>query len=165
MKALVVYESFWGNTAEIASAIAEGIGDGTTALTTSDATPELVESAVLIVAGAPLLGFSLPTESMRKQEANDKKAPKPADLSHPSMRDWLEGLPRGDKRFSTFETAYKYSPGSAKGAIAKSLKGLGYREALKPQRFQVAGMYGPMREGELERARAWGKRLAEEARA
>ena len=32
MKAVVVYESLWGNTAAIAAAIAEGMGDGASEL-------------------------------------------------------------------------------------------------------------------------------------
>ena len=37
MKAIVVYESLWGNTAAIARAIAEGIGPEARALSTSPA--------------------------------------------------------------------------------------------------------------------------------
>ncbi len=62
MKAVVVYELLWGNTAAIARAIAEGIGNGTRALSTLEASSALLEGANLIVAGAPVLGFSLPTE-------------------------------------------------------------------------------------------------------
>ena len=43
MKAIVVYESHWGNTAAIASAIAEGLGQGARVLTTTDATGEALE--------------------------------------------------------------------------------------------------------------------------
>jgi flavodoxin len=49
MKAVVVYESLWGNTASIARAIAEGIGGGTKALSTAEATPETCAGADLIV--------------------------------------------------------------------------------------------------------------------
>jgi len=37
MKTVVVYESLWGNTAAIARAIAEGIGQGALALSTAEA--------------------------------------------------------------------------------------------------------------------------------
>jgi hypothetical protein len=39
VKAVVVYESLWGNTAAIPKAIAQGIGDGAQAPTTAEATP------------------------------------------------------------------------------------------------------------------------------
>ena len=38
MKAVVVYESLWGNTAAVARAIAAGIGPDARALSTSEAT-------------------------------------------------------------------------------------------------------------------------------
>ena len=164
MKSLVVYESFWGNTASVAKAIAEGIGTDVRAVPTDEATPEALAGVDLLVVGAPLMGFALPRQQTREQVAGDKKAPKPADVSHPSMREWLASLPKKDSdgvgRFATFETAFKWSPGSSKGTIANSLVKAGYSPTARPQRFRVAGGYGPMREGEIERARAWGAELA-----
>ncbi len=96
MKAIVVYESLWGNTAAIAKAIAEGIGPQARALSTGEATPADAEGAELIVAGAPLLGFSLPTEAMRDGiRKNPGSGPNPPDLSAPLMRSWLDTLGRG----------------------------------------------------------------------
>ena len=93
MKAVVVYESLWGNTARIATAVAEGIGDGTRAVSTSEARPEAVADADLIVAGAPVLGFRLPTDEMRANVARaESRAPAPPDLAHPSLRAWLGAL-------------------------------------------------------------------------
>ena len=64
MKAVVVYESHWGNTAEIARAIASGIGPDTPALATDEARGAVLADADLIVAGAPVIGFRLATEAM-----------------------------------------------------------------------------------------------------
>ena len=161
MKAIIVYESHWGNTAAIARAIAEGIGPEARALSTAEATGEVIAGADLIVAGAPLLGFSLPTEMMLKgMAANAGKDPTPPDLSHPAMRTWLDALPKGSGRVAAFETRIWWSPGSASKAILKRLEGLGYRPAARPERFIVTGKYGPLRDGELERAKAWGAGLA-----
>jgi hypothetical protein len=162
MKAIVVYESLWGNTAAIARAIAEGIGPQAQALPTDQATGAVLADADLIVAGAPILGFKLPDENMRANiGANPGKAPTPPDLSHPSMRVWLETLPKGHARSAAFETRIWWSPGSAAGAIERSLAGAGYPSVAKVQRFIVKGAYGPLREGELERARKWGAELAQ----
>lgn len=162
MKAIVVYESLWGNTAAIARAIAEGIGPEAQALPTDQATSAVVADADLIVAGAPILGFKLPDEKMRANiGANPGKAPQPPDLSHPSMRAWLETLPKGHARAATFETRIWWSPGSAAGTILRALEGLGYTAIDKAHRFIVKGAYGPLREGELERARRWGAELAQ----
>ena len=60
MRAIVVYESHWGNTAAVARAIAEGIGAEARVLSTAEATAAVLAEAELIVAGAPLIGFRLP---------------------------------------------------------------------------------------------------------
>ena len=161
MKAAVVYESLWGNTAAIAGAIAEGIGPEARAVPLIEASAEAVAGADLIVAGAPLLGFSLPTDGMRKSIGRDPKhAQKPPDLSGPSLRSWLAALPKGTGRSAAFETRFKWSPGSATGAIIKGLEKAGYHRIAKDQRFIVKGTYGPLADGELERAKAWGAELA-----
>lgn len=161
MKAIVVYESHWGNTAAVARAIAAGIGPEAQVLSTAEASGAALAGADLIVAGAPLLGFSLPTESMIKNLGSGaSRDPRPPDLSHPSMRAWLEALPRGSGRAAAFETRIWWSPGSAAKAILKRLEALGYRSAAKAERFIVQGKYGPLKEGELERAKAWGAELA-----
>jgi hypothetical protein len=165
MKAVVVYESLWGNTAAVAEAIAEGLGEGAAALSTSAADAAALEGVDLIVAGAPLLGFSLPTEQMRSNIAsNPGSGPKP-DLSAPSMRAWIAGLPNGGARFAAFETRIWWSPGSASKHITAALEAKGYRAAAAPEKFLVTGRYGPLKAGELDRARAWGATLARTVRA
>lgn len=160
MKAVVVYESLWGNTAAIARAVAQGLGPQARALSTAEATPEVTAAADLIVAGAPLLGFRLPTDSMRTSIGRDPKHAKtPPNLSAPSMRSWLSALPKGKGRSAAFETRVKWSPGSAAGAIIKALERAGYSRIAKDERFIVKGTYGPLADGEVERARAWGAEL------
>ncbi len=164
MHAVVVYESLWGNTAAVARAIAEGIGPDARAVPTDEATPELVAAADLIVAGAPVMAFRLPTDGMRQGAAqNEKNRSNPPDVDHPSMRHWLETLPHGQAPFAAFETRLHWSPGGATGAIEKGLGQAGYRRIEKGGRFIVEGTQGPLRDGELERARAWGAELARAA--
>ena len=161
MKAIVVFESFWGNTAAIARAIAEGIGPGAYALTTSAATTEVIANADLIVAGAPLIAFSLPTDASRRNIAASSGLNAPApDVSHPSMRMWLAGLAQTHARSAAFETRIWWSPGSAAATIGSGLMRSGCQQVCKPQRFIVTGKYGPLRAGELERAHRWGVELA-----
>jgi hypothetical protein len=161
MNVLVVYESLWGNTEAVARAVAQGIGPEVLALTTTEATGPAIADADLIVAGAPVLGFQLPTDRMRDSIAsNPAGAPRAPDLSHPSMRSWLDPLPAGRGAFAAFETGLRWSPGGATSAIARSLEQAGYRPIVKSQRFAVKGKWGPLRDGELERARRWGAELA-----
>lgn len=164
MQAIVVYESLWGNTAAIAKAIAEGIGPEARALTTDAATADVVAHADLVVAGAPVLGFSLPTDQMRDTVArSEANAPSPPDLSHPSLRAWLEALPPGHRRSAAFETRIWWSPRGAAGDIEGRFRRAGYSTIAKAQKFVVTGKYGPLREGELDRARSWGGDLARAA--
>ena len=161
MNALVVYESLWGNTAAIARAIAAGIGPEARALSTAEATREALAGADLIVAGSPLFAFQMPTDAIR--ETIRKKTatfPQPPDLNHPPLRAWLEKLPAGRGRGAAFETRIWWSPGGATGAILKGLEKAGYAPLARGKRFKVAGMYGPLKPGEAERARAWGAQLA-----
>ena len=159
-KAVVVYESFWGNTAAVAQAIAAGLGTGTPALRTGEATPEAIAGADLIVAGSPVIGFRMPTEKMRDSIRVKPGAPHPPDLSQPSLASWLEGLAGGRGAAAAFDTRVRGPFGSAAPGILKALEGAGYRGIAKPRGFVVAGVYGPMRDGELEKARRWGEELA-----
>ena len=162
MKAIVVFESHWGNTAAVARAIAEGLGPEARALSTAEASDAALAGVDLIVAGAPLLGFNLPTESMLKNiAAGADRDPTPPDLSHPSMRAWLEVLPQGHGRAAAFETRIWWSPGSAAKTILQWLAALGYQPVEQGQRFIVEGKYGPLRAGELARAKSWGAALAQ----
>jgi hypothetical protein len=160
MKVIVVYESHWGNTAAVARAIADGFGSEARALTTDEAPPATVAEADLIIAGAPVMAFSLPSDKMLATLAGDTKAPSPPDVSHDSMRSWLDRLPAGHGRSAEFETGLRWSPGGATGAIGHKLEQAGFRRLAKSRRFVVTGSYGPLREGELERAHHWGTELA-----
>jgi hypothetical protein len=161
VKAYVVYESLWGNTRAVAEAVAEGIGPDAWAVPTDGITPEELAAADLVVAGSPVVAFSLPSDGARQNiERSEAGAPQPPDLSHPSMRTWLESLPHASARGAAFETRIWWSPRGATGDIEKRLKAAGYRVVAKAQKFVVQGKYGPLRDGEVERARAWGRVLA-----
>ena len=162
MKTIVVYESFWGNTAAVARAVAEGYGPESKALSTAEAAGEALSGIQLIVAGAPVIGFRLSTEEARRSMSRDPRySEKPPDLSSPALRSWLSALPSGAGYFAAFDTRFRWSPGSATGAIARALEQAGYRRLDRDQRFLVKGVYGPLADGELERAMAWGTKLAQ----
>ena len=160
MKAWVVYESHWGNTAEIARAIAEGIGAGTKAVSTAEAKAAEVPELDLLVVGAPVLGFRLSTQSMYDQMRRQPNKGNPPNLSHPPAREWLESVPAGGAAVAAFDTRARGPFGTAAPAILKLLGQAGYRQVAEPEGFLVKGRQGPMRDGEIERAREWGKELA-----
>jgi flavodoxin len=160
MDAIVVYESLWGNTAQVARAVAEGLGPGARALRTDEAGPDAVAGAELVVAGAPVLGFKLSSPRMRdaiRQNPGKGAAP---DLSCPLLSDWLEGLTPGSGWGAAFDTRVRGPFGKGAPEIARLLEAAGCRPLAEPEGFLVKGKHGPMRDGELERARAWGEQLA-----
>lgn len=160
MKAVVVYESLWGNTASVARAIAEGIGPDARAMSTAEATPTAIAGADLIVAGGPVFAFQLSSDRARDsiRQRPDPGAP-PPDLSTPSMRSWLEDLPLGSAACAAFDTRARGPFGKGAPTIADALQAKGYRQVAEPEGFIVKGKYGPMRDGELDRARTWGQQL------
>ena len=158
MHAIVVYESVWGTTAAVAHAIAEGLG---ASAYPTDAVPaaELAD-ADLIVAGSPVFAFGLPSEAIRTQILRtETDAATPPDLEHPSLRSWLDRVPDGHGRSAAFETRVWWSPRGATGTVEKRLSGLGYPPLAKAEKFVVHDKYGPLRDGEIDRARAWGGTL------
>ena len=161
MNALVVYESLWGNTRAVAEAVAAGLGNGAAVASTASAATERVSQVDLLVAGAPILAFHLPTDPVRHSiESNPRDAAHHPDLSHPSMKAWLETVPAGPRFGASYETRLKRTLGSSAKSIAQSLESRGYRMLARPERFIVTGRYGPLLDGELEHARAWGEELA-----
>jgi len=162
MKAVVVYESLFGNTAAIARAVAEGIGPEARALTTDEATSAVVAEAEVVVAGAPVIAFGLASDKTRDGIGRaERDEETPPDVAHPSLRSWLDTLPSGHGVVSAaFETRLWWSPRGATGSIERALRGAGYATIAKSQKFVVEGKYGPLREGELDRAREWGHQLA-----
>ena len=160
MNGIVIYESHWGNTEIVARAIAAGLGPGARAARTDEVSEDDLAAADILVVGAPVIAFGLAREDMRAGLVDDRKAPKPADVQHPSMRSWLSRVARHGTPFAAFETRIWWSPRGATGDIEKRMTKAGYQPIAKPQRFVVEGTYGPLRDGELHRAREWGSELA-----
>ena len=163
MSALVVYESIYGNTRAVAEAIAEGLGDAK-ALPVHEATGH-VERTALLVVGGPTHMHGLATTRSRQAGAKAEGAAhvEPDATEEPGLREWLRDLPEGDGApAASFDTRLDKSPwltGEASRGIAKRLRHLGY-DLVANESFLVEDSQGPMSEGELERAREWGRRLA-----
>ena len=165
MKAMVVYESMFGNTAQIAKAIAIGLGesvDQVVAMEVSQAPADPGPDVGLIVAGGPTHAFSMTREGTRA-DAITRGAPEGERAF--GLREWVEGLPSGrhDERLATFDTKIakmRHLPGSAAKAAAKVARSHGYKPAAPAESFYVEDVDGPLLDGETDRATAWGRRLA-----
>jgi Flavodoxin len=162
----VVYESIYGNTGTVAEEIAAGLGDhGTVTLVAAD---QAVGPFEFLVAGAPTHAHGLPTKMSRAgvEDAVDKRLAAGEDVVyHPTagMRAFIDGLTESDGApAACFDTRFEKSAiltGSAAKVMAKKLKKLGYTIVAEPESFFVLDSEGPLKDGELDRARKWGSSI------
>lgn len=164
MRALVVYESMFGNTEEVARAVAEGLGSRMEVdlVRAEQAPAEVAEGVDLVVVGGPTHAFSMPRQSTREDAV--RQGATQGDTEH-GIREWIDHLASGRyaERTATFDTRVtkvRHLPGSAAKAAAKGMRAHGYGAAAKPESFYVEDLAGPLVPGEPERARAWGEQLA-----
>jgi Flavodoxin domain len=173
MRALVVYESMYGNTHTIAIAIAAGLSASheVTLVPVTRATRELVATADLVVAGGPTHMHGMSTASSRRMaaEAAAKEGSELAmdpDADCPGIRGWLSGTGTGRGLAVAFDTRLSGPPlftGRASRSISRLLKARGYRLLTAPESFLVTKQ-GTLLEGEEARARTWGALIGEETR-
>jgi hypothetical protein len=159
MHAVVIFESIWGNTEQLARAVAAGIGDRTDVIDAVSGPAALDQDVDLLVVGGPTHAFSMSTETTRKA-ALDQGA---TQIPSRGIREWIEALssPGRATRVATFDTRVVSPrlPGSAAKKAMKRLVALGFQPVAKPETFGVHGYSGPIAEGDLDRARQWGSDL------
>lgn len=140
MKVLVVFDSVYGNTEEIAKSMGDAIGDDTKVVKAENSGPNDLESVELLIAGSPTYG-GRPTPKMKEFLDN---------ISSVSLK---------DVKIATFDTrapaTWVKIFGFAAGKIEKRLKSRGGKPVIKPEGFFVSGTKGPLVEGEYERAAKW----------
>lgn len=156
-KKMVVYDSVFGNTRQVAIAISEGLGLGTEVAVRAvgDVTSTDLVDVELLVVGSPTRGFR----------------------ATPAMMEWIMGLP-ADRLINVKAAAFDTRIPEAqikenwflrllgpfvKYAVDPLAKTLQIRKAageVKKNWFFVGGTEGPLLDGELDRARQWGKELA-----
>lgn len=161
MRALVVYESMWGNTEKVARAVAHGIEDACAVevLDVSADVPQELAGFDLLVVGGPTHAFSMSRPSTR-EDAVTKGAP--AGHEGRGIREWLDGLPESHLPVATFDTRVgkvKHLPGSAAKKAAKEVRRHHLGRVVDTESFYVDDLEGPLLDGELERAEAWGRSL------
>jgi hypothetical protein len=169
MRALIVFESMYGNTHVVADHVADGLRSSfeTTVVPVDDATPELVRASDLLVCGGPTHAHGLSRVSTRN--AAVAAAEKDGTLSVEAaaqglgLREWFEGIGRqGNTAAAAFDTridAPAFLTGRASTGIARRLRWRGFRLAVEPESFLV-DKHNHLLEGEAERAASWGAALA-----
>jgi flavodoxin len=164
-KALVVYETLFGNTRMIARAIGDGLTEHgvVDVLDVRDAAPAIDGEVDVLVVGGPThqLGMTRPA-SRREVFEQYPDAPQPAEVG---LREWLGDLraPAGcmaaafDSRFA--RPWILRALGHANRSAQKALVKRGLQIIAPPAQFLVMDAIGPPAEGEIDRARNWGREL------
>lgn len=164
MKAFVVYESMFGDTEATAEAVASGLSARMTVqmAEVSDAGSVVGADIDLLVTGAPTHAFSLSRPSTRDSASHQAGGQKILSPER-GIREWLEDVVvREGVSAAAFDTkiARPRLPGSAAHAAERRLRKKGCKVIGPAGNFLVSSTQGPLCEGELVRARAWGAALA-----
>jgi hypothetical protein len=169
MKVVVVYESMYGNTHHVATAIGEGLGSlaDVVVVPVHAAEPTLVEAADLLIVGGPthVHGMSRASTRTAAVDAADKPGTDlelEPDAEGPGLRDWFTSLAQLDADAVAFDTRM-HGPvaltGRASKGIAKQLRHHGASLIADPESFLVT-KDNKLEVDEERRARAWGEELA-----
>lgn len=169
-RALVVYESFFGNTESIARAIAGGLRlEGFSARAVDVADDQSIDPSAcdVLVVGGPTHAFALSRPSTR-----DDAVARGGDARYATsgLREWLSALPQreGAPLAATFDTRVskvRHLPMSAGRSAARLLRDHGYTLLDRPTGFVVRDVEGPLEQSEMERAIAWARSLAQRVQA
>lgn len=158
MKAMIVYDSFFGNTEKIAQAIGNALGTQTDVEMhrVSNVLPEQLTGLTLLIVGSPTRGFR-PTPAISK-------------LLKDIPKNGLKGVlvAAFDTRFTWDKiesSASILAPlvkifGYAAKPIADRLGKKGGELIMLPEGFFVEDTEGPLQAGELERAADWARQIA-----
>lgn len=146
MNALIFFDTKYGNTEQVAYAIAEGLKPRfSVRVENVEQMGELnTQDIKLLLAGGPT---------------------QMADIS-PALREVLAAIPDDSLSgviVAAFDTRYHVpleQSGSAAHQIAPMLQELGGELLVPPESFFVLGGEGPLEEGEIERAAKWGGEIA-----
>lgn len=167
MKAVLIYDSLYGNTEKIAYAIADGLSSAMDASAASVEVAKVSDAHPDQLAGLSLLLIGGPTHGSRPS---------------PAIHDFLNRIPQNvlaDVQVAAFDT--RTDPDQLTGAtrvfakildrfgyaapkISSSLENRGGQVVKLPEGFIVLGTEGPLQDGELERAADWGRSIQNERR-
>lgn len=160
MKVVMVIESWFGNTRAIGQAAADGLSAGNAEVNVvgiDDAPAVIADDVDLLVVGVPTHNRGLSTVATRRQAVSAG-----GDAAQRGAREWLAEteLPAG-LNIAVFDTTT--SSGWLSGSAAKAASRILERRApgrhVETTSFLVGGTKGPLVDGEIDAARAWGRQL------
>ena len=154
MKALIVYDSFFGNTEKIAQAIGQALGSPPEVQVMRVATcmPGQLSDLQLLVVGSPTRGFRASPLTQAFLTSIPRDGLRGVKVAAFDTRIALEKMP-------SFLRFFAKRGGYADRHILAALTKKGGELAAPSQGFFVKDTEGPLLEGELERAAEWARRL------
>jgi len=168
MRVVIVFESSYGNTRQIADAIADGIGPlhDVSVVPVAEATRQLVADADLLVVGGPthIHGMSRPASRASAATAAGRAGEELAldpDAGEMGVREWLGTIRDGGGWAAAFDTrldAAALLTGRAATGIAHVLVRAGFQLVTAPMSFRVTKS-NQLVAGQLSAARHWGESL------
>jgi hypothetical protein len=170
MRAVVVYESMYGNTHLIAESIGKGLQTTyeVDVVPVDKAEPDMIEAADLIVVGGPTHAHGMSRDSTRQAAVADADKPDQnltldPDAEGPGLRDWIPGLPATRAKAAAFDTRIDMPAmltGRASKGIGRLLRHHGFEMIAEPESFLVTKQ-SHLETGEATRAERWGRQLAQ----
>jgi hypothetical protein len=169
MRAVVVYESMYGNTHLVADAIGAGLRPAfdVSVVPVSQVSPAVLADADLVVVGGPTHAHGMSRAATRK--AAVEAASKPVsplklepDALGPGLRDWFGELGHYPVKAAAFDTRM-HGPaaltGRASKGVARLLREHGFDVVAESESFLVTKQ-DQLDPEETTRARDWGTNLA-----
>lgn len=171
-RAVIVYESVYGNTHLVADAIGSGLGTAfdVSVVPVSHADRAVLADASVVVVGGPTHIHGMSRASSRKaavQAASQPASPLEVepDALGPGLRDWFASLGQYPAKAAAFDTRM-HGPASLTGRASKGivrlLRAHGFDVVAEPESFLVTKQ-DRLEPDEITRAREWGARLAASA--
>jgi flavodoxin len=166
MRAVVVYESMYGNTRAIAEAIGAGLGGDVEVVPVSEATPDRLAIVDLLVVGGPTHVRRMSRPSTRQAAREGARKPDSTvtlepDSDGPGLREWFGSVRTLSCQAAAFDTRVKMPAalsGRASKRIARLLQRQGAKLVARPESFLV-DKHNRLIEGEHTRATAWAQQL------
>lgn len=149
MRAIILYDSRFGNTKAIANAICSGMKevgfDDVSAKSGRETTPDELRIAEVWIFGCPT----------QKGGSSGK---------YKKLFKWMRKNMLSDKMGFAFETRLEDSGGGAAVSIEAVMQECGVEIIHAPESFAVEGKTGPLVFGEIDRATTLGRKIAGELR-
>lgn len=168
MRAVVVYESMYGNTHSIAQAIGDGLRGSADVVVVpvTEADEAIANGADLLVVGGPTHVHSMSRPKTRAAAVEAANKPESRltlepGVNGPGVREWLDRFGTLDTRAAAFDTridAPAAITGRASKAIARKLRKHGCSLVAEPESFLVT-KDTHLEPDEAAHAREWGASL------